>query len=124
MLAREGWLGVPIDLLQEQVVPAKVEGVAVAVADLMVPVRRVHDESGDTLGVEGAEARHHNAPVKGPVRGDATRHEGVVVISVEDGVSVEPRELDTDHGKATIIAPVEGNAKGVVGHGGISFLVS
>lgn len=105
MLTREGWLRVPLDLLQEQIVPTKVEGVAVAMAHLMVP-RRVHDEASDALGVVGPEAGPDHVPVEGPVRGDASGHEGFVIGRVEDGVSVEPGERNADHWKAAIIGPV------------------
>lgn len=117
MLARaEVRLGLPVDLLEEQVVPAKVESVPIAVPHLMVLIRWIHDEAGDTTGVAGPEADSDDAPVEGPVRGDPKGEESVVIGYVDDGVSVEISERDADHGKAAIIGPVTGNAKGVVGH--------
>jgi hypothetical protein len=122
MLARNVWLRVPVDLLQEEVVPSKVERVTVPVADLMFAVRRVHDEASDTLRVVRPEAGHNDASIKGPVRGHAKGHEGVVIDRVKDGVSVHGSERNADHGKAAIIGPVEGRTKGFVGHCCVSFL--
>ena len=76
---------------------AKIEGVAVAMANLMVPVRRVHDKAGDTLRVVGTEARHDDASVKGPVRGHAKGHEGVVIGRIKDGMSVHGSERRSIH---------------------------
>lgn len=116
MLPRSNRLRVPVDPFQEKIVPAKIEGVSVPMADLMNFIRRVHDEAGDTARIAGPEADTDNAPVKGPVRGDPEGHEGVVIGHVDDGVSVEVGQRDTDHGKAAIIGPVAGNEKGFVGH--------
>lgn len=81
MLARRGDLGVALDGLGEEVVPTKVESVAIAMPDLMA-LGRADDQAGDTLGVEGPMTDPNNAAVKGPVRGNPTGHEGVEVGTV------------------------------------------
>lgn len=107
MLPRERRLRAGPDLLHEEIVPAEVERIPVTMPHLMIS-RRVNDQAGDALRVEGPKAGPHDAAIEGPIRGHATGYEGVVVGRVDDGVSIETGERDTDHGKTAIIVSAKG----------------
>lgn len=112
MLAHGGDLRVPLYGDREEVVPAKVEGVLVAMSDLMA-LGRADDQAGDTLGVEGSMTDPHNAAVERPVWGDTKGHEGVEIRAVENGVSVDRGERYADDRKAALIGSVAGRTEGV-----------
>lgn len=112
MLARWGDLRVPLYGDREEIVPAQVEAVAIAVPNLMA-LGRADDQSGDTLGVEGPMTDPHNAAVEGPVRADPASHEGVEVGPVKNGVSVDRGERHSDDRKAALIGSVARHTEGV-----------
>ncbi|MDR6831671.1 hypothetical protein J2X48_005347 [Bosea sp. BE271] len=97
MLARGVWPRMPIDPLQEEIAPAKIERIPIAMTHLMDFVRRVHDESGDTACVAGPKADTDNPAIERPVRGHAEGHQGIVIGRVDDGVSVHGCERNTDN---------------------------
>lgn len=115
MLSRRGDLRVALHGLGEEVVPAKVEGVLVAMSDL-IPLGRADDQAGNTLRVEGPMTDPHHAAVERPVRGDPTCHEGVEIGAVENGVSVDGGERYADDRKAALIGSVTGRSEGVRWH--------
>lgn len=63
MLARWRDLRVPLYGDREEIVPAQVEAVSVAVSNLMA-LGRADDQAGNTLGVEGPLTDPHNAAVE------------------------------------------------------------
>lgn len=116
-MAREGRDRVPRDGDREEVLAAEVEAVPVPVPD-GVSLGSVHDEAGDALRVERRTSGPDHASAKGPVRGDTTGHEGVVIVGVENGMGVDRGERHAHDGAAPVIDPALRRTKRFVVHFG------